>query len=725
MLQAKGLWKVKEVQLHHFSDASQIGYGQCSYVRMIDDRNQVHCSLVMAKARVAPVRPVTIPRLELTAAVLSVRIAKYVKLQLNYEEVTEVFWTDSDVVLGYISNDARRFHVYVANRVAQIREYTEPSQWRHVDTAVNPADMASRGISASQLSKRPHWFAGPEFLWKADLPTDSPSVTINENDPEVKRVLAASTKETMPNLATRLERFSDWYRAKRAVANCKKYIRILRERIKGTSDSKQALDIDDLCSAEVVILKAVQATSFREQIKHLTKNTNKLTKKDPLYKLDPVLDNDGILRVGGRLARSSLTDREKHPIILPKQGHITQLIVRFCHQEVNHQGRGMTINQIRASGFWILGCNRIVRSQISKCVICRRWRSSVQTQKMAALPEDRLEPAEPFHYCAVDLFGPFLIKEGRKELKRYGVLFTCLSSRAVHIETANSLSTDSFINCLRRMMAIRGPIRQLRCDQGTNFVGAKLEFQREYEKMDQAKVAQFLQGKGCDFIEFKMNVPSASHMGGVWERQIRSARSILLVLLEQCGTQLDDESLRTFMYETANIINSRPLTVDNLSDPLSPRPLTPNHILTMKSSVVLPPPGNFVKEDIYLRKKWRRVQHVLNMFWLRWQREFIQSLQKRQKWILPKRNLAKGDIVIIRDENLPRNQWLLAIVEELMSSKDGLIREVKVRVGDTTLNRKGMRTKTPTILERPIHKLVLLLEGDQGIPDEEPSESTT
>ena len=190
-----------------------------------------------------------------------------------------------------------------------------------------------------------------------------------------------------------------------------------------------------------------------------------------------------------------------------------------------------------------------------------------------------------------------------------------------------------------------------------------------------------------------MNVPSASHMGGVWERQIRSARSILLVLLEQCGTQLDDESLRTFMYETANIINSRPLTIDNLNDPLSPRPLTPNHILTMKSSVVLPPPGNFVKEDIYLRKKWRRVQHVLNMFWLRWQREFIQSLQKRQKWISPKRNLAKGDIVIIRDENLPRNQWLLAIVEELMPSKDGLIREVKVRVGDPTLNRKGIRIK--------------------------------
>ena len=354
---------------------------------MVDDRNQVHCSLVMAKARVAPVRPVTIPRLKLTAAVLSVRIAKYVRLQLNHGDVTEVFWKDSDVVLGYISNDARRFHVYVANRVAQIREYTDASQWRHVDTAVNPADMVSRGISASQLSKRPHWFAGPEFLWKADLSTDSTSVTINENDPEVKRILT-STKETMANLATRLERFSDWYRAKRAVANCKKYIRILQERIIGTFSPEQALNVMDLCSAEVVILKAVQATSFGEQIRLLTKNTNKVTKIDPLYKLNPVLDDDGLLRVGGRLNRSSPTDREKHSIIFPKQGHITQLIVSFCHQEVNHQGRGMTTNHIRVSGFWIISCNRIVRSHISKCVICRKWRSSTQTQKMAALPED-------------------------------------------------------------------------------------------------------------------------------------------------------------------------------------------------------------------------------------------------------------------------------------------------------------------------------------------------
>ena len=179
----------------------------------------------------------------------------------------------------------------------------------------------------------------------------------------------------------------------------------------------------------------MQTQNFAKQIVRLKtgKDQNnrirQLRKNDPLYILDPFIDSSGLLIVGGRLDRSALEDKEKHPVILPKQGQITQLIVRTCHEDVHHQGRGLTVNRIRAAGYWLLavGCSRVVRSYISKCVLCRRWRSTLQTQKMATLPEDRVEPAEPFSYCAVDLFGPFLIKEGRK------------ASRAVHIETTNSL----------------------------------------------------------------------------------------------------------------------------------------------------------------------------------------------------------------------------------------------------------------------------------------------
>lgn len=163
---------------------------------------------------------------------------------------------------------------------------------------------------------------------------------------------------------------------------------------------------------------------------------------------------------------------------------------------------------------------------------------------MADFPDDRLEPAPPFSYCAVDLFGPFMIKEGRKELKRYGVLFTCLGCRAIHVETANSLETDSFINCLRRFISLRGPIRQ--SDRGTNFVGAENELNKAVCNLDSEKIQQFLVSQNCDYFPFKINVPAANHMGGVWERQIRSVRSVLAYLLDNHGSQLDDESLEHF-----------------------------------------------------------------------------------------------------------------------------------------------------------------------------------
>ena len=241
---------------------------------------------------------------------------------------------------------------------------------------------------------------------------------------------------------------------------------------------------------------------------------------------------------------------------------------------------------------------------------------------MANLPEDKLQPAPPFTYCGVDLFGPWLTKEGRKELKRYGVLFTCMASQAIHIKGANSLSTDCFIMALRRPLAIRGPIRLLRSDRGTNFAGAETELKKALEEMDHSKVRMFLTEKGCDYPEFKMNAPSASHTGGVWEHQIRTVRRVLKALMDQSGTQLDDKSLRTFMCEA--VANSRPLSVDNLNEATTLEPLT------MKSSVVLPPPSEFQCVDLYSQKRWRRVQHLANEIWSHWKSEFLHTLQVHQ-----------------------------------------------------------------------------------------------
>jgi hypothetical protein len=202
----------------------------------------------------------------------------------------------------------------------------------------------------------------------------------------------------------------------------------------------------------------------------------------------------------------------------------------------------MTLNELRERGYWIIGGASAVSNYIFKCTTCCKLRAPVQQQKMADLPEDRLEPAPPFSYSAVDYFGPFLIKEGRKQVKRYGVLFTCMASRAIHIETSNTLDTDSYINALRRFLSERGPVRQMRSDRGTNFVGANRELTEALSEMDEEKVSDVLLKENCDFIKVKMNVPSASHMGGVWERQIKTVRDVLAGLLHETGTPLDDES---------------------------------------------------------------------------------------------------------------------------------------------------------------------------------------
>lgn len=386
------------------------------------------------------------------------------------------------------------------------------------------------------------------------------------------------------------------------VALCHRFIRNVKQCVVEGKSSRQGVvsnkggssvsltpTVEEMIGAEQTVIKSVQSEAFPKEIRllqsagiseeksdrNIAKQRKSLLKgQSSISRLDPFVDSVGLLRVGGRLSRANLNISVKHPIILPKSGHVTELIVRDFHERVKHQGRGITSNAIRENGFWVIGLSSVVSRLISRCVACRRLRGSSQVQKMADLPEDRIEPAQPFSYSGVDYFGPFYIREGGKELKRYGAIFTCLKCRAIHIETAVSLTTDSFINALRRFISIGGPIRDLRSDRGTNFIGAKRELAEVVSEMNEDQIRQFLLQEGCDYLAFKTNVPSASHMGGVWERQIRSVRNVLEALMRDHGTQLCDEGLRTLMCEAAAIVNSRPLSVQNINDPMSPEPLT-------------------------------------------------------------------------------------------------------------------------------------------------------
>ena len=717
--------EVKSRQLHIFSDASSIGYGSVVYQRLCDNQGHIHCSFLIGKARLAPIKPVTIPRLELTAATVSVRLGEMMKKELNDKPDTTQYHTDSTTVLRYIKNDQKRFQVFVANRVQLIRNHSSPDQWRYVDTKENPADDASRGLDAKTLIEQQRWLTGPEFLWQPEKawPAQPRSLgEISTEDPEVKKqidIFATTICDPAPiaTVSKLLQHFSDWYRLKKAVAVYLRLKAVLKERrlrknndepIK-LSEHRTALTVRELEIAETAITRFIQSQSFEYELKILEqagsnlkepsrskKNAVAVGKTSPIYRLDPFVDK-GVLRVGGRLNNADIPQESKHPIILPRKSNVTTLIIRDAHERLGHAGRGHVLARLREK-YWIVGANSAVRQLISSCVTCRRTKAPSQDQKMADLPKDRLTPAPPFTYVGVDYFGPFTTKQGRKEHKRYGALFTCLVSRAVHIEIANSLETDSFLNALRRFIARRGPVREIRCDNGTNFVGAERELREALKEMNHDELTEKLRQQQ---IDWKFNPPAASHMGGVWERQIRTVRRILATLLHEHTGRLDDESLHTLLCEVESIINSRPLTVIS-SDVKDPLPLSPSQILTMKTSVVLPPPGQFQHNDVYMRRRWRRVQYLCNLFWSRWKKEYLPTLQQRPKWNQPKRNMEVHDVVLIKDENVSRNDWSMGIIAKVEPDSKGFVRSAVVK------------TQTSE-LRRPVHKLVLLLAAEDRL----------
>ena len=310
----------------------------------------------------------------------------------------------------------------------------------------------------------------------------------------------------------------------------------------------------------------------------------------------------------------------------------------------------------------------------------------------------------------MDFFGPFLVKERRCRVKRWGVLFCCMYSRAVHIETACELSTDCFISTLRRFKAIRGPTRLLRCDKGTNFVGMLSEFERAAGQINDDAVRAYLVKEGCDF-EVKFTAATASHQGGAWERLIGQVKRVLLGISKQHPDVLTDELLRTFLAEAAVIVNQCPLTVNALGDPLSPTPLSLADLLNLKLTPLLPPPGQFTQKDVYCRKTWRRLQYLIELFWKRFKSDYLQTLQARQKWKHPSRGVVPGDVIVYREDNAIRNKWLLCRVISVQPSADGLIRRVRLQVATSQLDDTGKRLEKPLLLERPIQKLVVLVEA--------------
>jgi hypothetical protein len=569
----------------------------------------------------------------------------------------------------------------------------------NIDVIENPADVASRECKVADLNQR--WFSGPELLYDPNLDIKlcepAEKVMLADSDPEVKRVVNAVTteKESTPfGLHDRLEDILGWDKML-------KFVQVFKRRAVSLANDDQALDpivLKQKCQQYIVM--EIQREAFCEEIKLLESGKEgQLPKSSRLYGLNPFVDNEGILSVGGRCAKARWELREKHPVILPRVSHVTNAIVRHYHVCSAHQGRSMTANSVRSHGFWIIGLNRVVSSVIHYCVTCRKERGAFGVQKMADLPPQRVEETPPFTSVGCDCFGPFFVHENRKQLKKYGVVYTCLYSRAIHVEDLDDMSTDSFINSFRCVTAIRGNIRKLFCDRGTNFVGASTALKEAWNEIVNPETAALLAKLDCEFV---FNPPTASHMGGVWERQIRTIHSILTNFLNKQPGRVTSSEIRTQFYETMAIVNSRPLSVENLYDSQAPRPLTPNHLLTMKSEVIISPPGEFSGADLYSRKRWRKVQFLANEFWKEWKRQYISNIQRRSKWNQEIPNIKVDSVVVISDVNSPRNMWKLGRVVETFESQDGLVRKVRLFT--------GVVAGGPQYVERPVHKLVVLLD---------------
>ncbi|XP_030596050.1 uncharacterized protein LOC115787465 [Archocentrus centrarchus] len=458
------------------------------------------------------------------------------------------------------------------------------------------------------------------------------------------------------------------------------------------------VSVSDSQKATETIIRAIQQERFPEELKAIKEGRN-LSRGSPLTKLSPYIDKAGLLRVGGRLLQSDLESVEKNPYIMPRSCHIANLLIRHYHEKIRHQGRHLTEGALRSAGYWIMGGKRQISSLIHSCVACRKLRGGTQSQKMADLPPERLSTDPPFSYVGLDVFGPWMVtsrrtRGGLANSKRWAVMFTCMSTRAVHLEAIESMDTSNFINALRRFLSIRGPAKQLRSDCGTNFTGACKELGFDIKISSDPNVKAFLNDSGCTWI---FNPPHSSHMGGSWERMIGIARKILDTQLAQLGTQhLTHDVLITFLAEVAAIMNARPL-VSVSSDPDSPLILTPATLLTQKVGAVPVPQGDFGEKDLY-KRQWRQVQSLANSFWHRWRKEYLSTLQCRRKWKEPRPNLRQGDVVLLKDPLVKRNQWPMGVIVKAHPSSDGHVRKVEVKVIKDGKSRVYLRPVTDVVL---------------------------
>lgn len=672
------------ISVHGFSDASESGYGAAVYLRVQSDYNEVTVHLLMSKSKVAPIRTkLTIPKLELCGAVLLVKLLNHVCLCLQRTmDLQEIFgWTDSSIVLAWIRTPPHTLQAFEANRVSQIQNSSVSVTWRHISGLLNPADIASRGCLASVLISHslwwsPPWLAQPESSWPVsavELPTELPGM----------RCLVVTTSEPEPNFDFLLNRFSDFDKLISVTGWILRFLYNVRNKDKRINSA--FLSADERKKALLFWVGLIQKQSFSSEIEQL-RSGNAL--KGHLKRLNPFIDSDGFLRVGGRLKNSDLQYDARHPLLLPKSGQFITLLITDLHIKNAHVGPNSLI-AILQRNYWILSARRAVRNVTFKCISCYKLKGITNQPLMGNLPRDRVVAARVFQGVATDFAGPFYIKSHKlrnpKITKAYLCVFVCLATKSVHLELVSELSTEAFIATLIRFVSRRGLPSLIRSDCGTNFKGADSHLREIYDFLSKNSnsIGQEMSKRSITWV---FDPPACPSWGGLFEAAVKSAKTHLKRCIGE--NKLTFEELSTVFCKVEAVLNSRPLCPVS-SDPNDFEVLTPGHFLIGQPLNAVPE-YSFKDVKMYKLSRFQLLQQITQSFWHRWHLEYLHTLQQRVKWTDETVPPKEGDLVLLKEENVPPLHWRRGRIVRLYPGTDGVVRLADVRVAQGTILKRAI-----------------------------------
>ncbi|XP_025266779.1 uncharacterized protein LOC112638780 [Camponotus floridanus] len=652
------------VELHGFADASERGYAAVVYLRSSTGRG---ITLHLLTGKVAPVKPVSLPRLELCAAALLTNLVVHTRTLLSLSSPPVFLWSDSRVTLHWIHGHASRWKTYVANRVSLIQERLPEARWRHVPGKDNPADCASRGVLPSDLVGHPLWWTGPSWLLEDQTRwPNNDGALLNAAVPEQRAVASLSAAVKDVSESAFLLRFSSLHRLLRVTAWCLRWRRTGTRRSRTTADAALSLTSCEIEDALLHWIRITQTLHFLGEITALSKG-RALPARSPLTKLSPFLDDSGVMRVGERLKNAILSHDERHPSIIPPESRLTHLMVDSCHRRTLHGGVQLILGLLRQR-VWIPRGRAVVKRAIHRCVTCTRWRAAAPQPLMGNLPRERVTPARPFLRTGVDYAGPILIRaskgRGHKASKGFIAVFVCLSTKAVHLEAVTDYTAEAFLAAFRRFVSRRGLCSDVFSDCGTNFVGA-----------------------------------DPPHFGGLWEAAVKSTKHHLRRVIGEAT--LTYEEMATLLTQVEACLNSRPLQ-PLTDDPDDLAALTPGHFIIGAPLVAVPEPSLTSEKDTAL-SRWRLLQKMRDHFWERWTREYLSTLASRPKWTKDEAGPSIGDLCLLRSEITPPTRWPLARITALHPGDDGITRVVTVRTASSEFTR-------------PLAKIIVL-PGDNARAD--------